>query len=121
MAKTVVVVDDSPLVLEMTRAALEHAGYTAVTASTIAELEGVLAGTRPDLFLIDVSMPEMFGDDVATVLRVVRKVDVPIWLFSDRPEPELGVRVNSAGIEGYISKRDGVTEMVKRVRAILDR
>jgi DNA-binding response OmpR family regulator len=118
-SKTVAVVDDSLLALEVARAALEGAGFDVVTANTLTELENLLASHKPDLFLVDVSMPEMFGDEVATVLRAVRKVNAPIWLFSDRPEPELGLRVNRAGIEGYIAKRDGVTEMVRRVRTIL--
>ena len=118
--RTVAVVDDSLIALEVARAALQEAGFAVVTANTIAELERLLLGQKPDLFLVDVVMPHMFGDDVAKLLRVRRNVNVPIWLFSDRPEAELGLRVNKAGIEGYISKGDGVTEMVRRVRAIFE-
>ena len=77
-AGTVAVVDDSPLALEMTRRALEQGGFAVVTASTIAELEAVFAREAPDLLLVDVNMPEMYGDDVVMVLKRVRRIEIPI-------------------------------------------
>jgi DNA-binding response OmpR family regulator len=118
--RTVAVVDDSPLALEMTRRALEHGGFAVVTASTIAELEAVIARSAPDLLLVDVNMPEMYGDDVVMVLKLVRRVEIPIWLFSNQHEADLAGRVVHAGADGFISKGDGMEAVVARVRAILE-
>src|SRR5205807_10183832 len=81
-AKMIVVMDDSTLVLDMLRDALEAHGFEVRTAATLKELEQQLVGLRPDLFILDVQMPEMFGDDVAQVLRDVRAHRPPILLHS---------------------------------------
>jgi DNA-binding response OmpR family regulator len=116
--KRVLIVDDSALILQVTRDALEAAGFTVLTAGDLAELED--RRQEPvDLILMDVHMPEAFGDDVASVLRGVRGVDTPIYLLSSLDESELAQRSKEAEIEGYISKGAGVDAIVARVRTIL--
>jgi DNA-binding response OmpR family regulator len=117
----VAIVDDSPLALEMTRRALESGGFAVITASTIAELEAAIARSAPDLLLVDVNMPEMYGDDVAMVLKQVRGVAIPIWLFSSELEADLADRLKAAKADGFISKSSGMEAVVDRVRSILRR
>jgi two-component system chemotaxis response regulator CheB len=112
--------DDSPLILEAAREALEDAGFTVQTASNIAEFErSIGAPPLPDLVILDVEMPEMFGDHVATVLRHIRGLEMPIYLFSTRSEADLQSRVAEAQVDGYISKDDGIDGLVRRVKTIL--
>ncbi len=117
MAKKVLIVDDSEIVLEAARGALEHAGFEVFVANDLSQLAGYRGGA--DLLLMDVQMPEAYGDEVAQVLRDVRGVSVPIWLFSSLDDAELARRVSEAGLDGWISKRAGVEAMVDQVRAIL--
>ena len=42
-----------------------------------------------DLILMDVQMPELYGDDVAMVLRNERHITTPIYLFSSLSPGEL--------------------------------
>ena len=119
--KKILVVDDSPLVLDMTKTALEDAGFQVLLAEDLRHLEEQMIANRPDLFLLDVQMPEAFGDDVAMVLRSVRGEQTPIFLLSTRSEAELAERAKDAGIEGYISKQAGIPSLVEKVRAILGR
>jgi response regulator RpfG family c-di-GMP phosphodiesterase len=118
-SKTVAVVDDSPLALAITRRALEGPGVSVQTAGNIAELEGVIACASPDLILVDVNMPEMFGDDVVMVLKRVRRVAIPIWLFSHTGEADLAGRARHAGADGFVSKAFGIQAVVDRVHAFL--
>jgi DNA-binding response OmpR family regulator len=117
--KTILILDDSVLVLEATTTALEHAGFDVTSAAELRGFERRLATTKPDLILLDVRMPEAFGDDVGAVLRQMRKLAVPIWLFSDLDEAELARRAKDAGLDGYISKRAGIPALIERVQAIL--
>jgi DNA-binding response OmpR family regulator len=118
--KKIVVFDDSPLILEILGGALEEAGYETMLAANLEQLERhVGAADRPDMVLVDVQMPEAFGDDVATVLRAVRGVNAPIYLLSSLDEDELARRASASEIEGYISKRIGVPGIIERVRTIL--
>jgi len=117
--KQILIVDDSVLVLDMMRAALDAAGYDVLIANDLAQLEEHRRFHRPDLVLMDVQMPEAFGDDVAMVLRAAREVDAPIYLLSTLDEAELKRRAADAEIDGFISKQMGAEAIVSRVREII--
>lgn len=119
----VLVVDDSELALAEARHALEAAGYEVMTARDPGEAAGVLAdrARRVDLVLMDVQLPEVYGDDAAAWLRARRDVRAPILLFSDLPDEELRQRALDARVEGHVSKRAGLEAMLERVRSQLGR
>lgn len=117
--RQILLVDDSPLVLDMMSAALTHAGYDVLTARDLAQLDVHRANSRPDLVLMDVQMPEAFGDDVAMVLRATRDVEAPIYLLSTLDEADLRRRAAEAEIDGFIPKQIGVEAIIARVREII--
>ncbi len=117
--KRVLVLDDSPLALELTQSALEQEGFVVATAMDLVAFEARRAEAPPDLILVDVQMPEAFGDDVATTLRGARGVRTPILLLSSLEDKELARRAAEAEVDGWISKRAGLQELVRRVRMIL--
>jgi len=117
--KQVLLVDDSALVLDMMRAALDAAGYEVLVANNLTQLEEHRARNRPDLVLMDVQMPEAFGDDVAMMLRAASEVEAPIYLLSTLDEAELKRRAADAEIDGFISKQMGAEAIVSRVREII--
>jgi CheY-like chemotaxis protein len=117
--KQVLLVDDSALVLEVMRSALVAAGYEVLIANNLTQLEEVRQRSRPDLVLMDVQMPEAFGDDVAMVLRAAREVEAPIYLLSTLDEADLRRRAREAEIDGFISKQLGAPAIVKRVEQII--
>jgi len=116
-AKRILVVDDSPVILATTAHSLGEAGYEVETRNTFEELN-----TRPldgfDLILMDVQMPELYGDDVGLALRF-RGVVAPIYLFSTLDDTELAARAADNGLDGFISKQAGTEHMVSEVRRIL--
>ncbi len=117
--KRILIFDDSPLVLAVTQAALEREGYAVDVAGDLETFEQRRAALSPDLILVDVQMPEAFGDDVATTLKGARGVRVPIFLVSNLEEAELRRRATEAEADGWISKRAGVRELVRRVGEVL--
>lgn len=117
--QTVLVFDDSPMVLELTRAALEAAGFSVLIAETLATFEQHRGTSDPDLILIDVQMPEAFGDDVVLALHDGHGVRVPILLVSSLDEDELARRAERAHAAGYVQKSAGVTELVRRCKQAL--
>lgn len=118
--KTILVFDDSPMVLELTRAALESAGFTVAIAEDLATFERHRGALDPDLILVDVQMPEAFGDDVVLTLREGHGVRVPILLVSSLDESELATRAARARAAGYIQKRAGMGELVRRCKEVLE-
>jgi DNA-binding response OmpR family regulator len=118
VGKRILLVDDSPLIRESAAQALTTAGYHVAVRAAFDELiEHGLDGF--DLILMDVQMPELYGDDVAFTLRGERGVTTPIYLFSSIDEDELAGLADDAGVDGYISKNAGLEELVARVRTIL--
>ncbi|HTQ46752.1 MAG TPA: response regulator [Polyangiaceae bacterium] len=117
--KKVLVMDDSELVLDTVKEALETSGFSVVTAKDLTQLEERCSRGVPDLFVLDVQMPEMFGDDVGQVLRDVRKMKVPIVLFSSMDESTLAERVRDGGLDGCVSKSAGLGALVTCVESLL--
>ena len=118
--KAILVFDDSPFALALTRAALEAAGFTVAIAADLSSFERQRVAFDPDLILVDVQMPEAFGDDVASTLRGWHGVQVPILLVSSLDQGELERRAQRAQASGYICKGAGMSELVRRCREVLE-
>jgi DNA-binding response OmpR family regulator len=110
--------DDSAFILVAIRDALADVDVDVDTAEDLAEFERRCA-ERHDLILIDVQMPEVFGDDVATLLRQKRGVMTKIFFLSSLSDDDLQNRVAQAEVDGFISKRRGIETVVRRVQEIL--
>ncbi len=118
--RKILVVDDSEIILATVEHALTAAGYEVTTANTFAELNERLDKNRVfDLILMDVQMPELYGDDVGAILRYTREVQGKIFLFSSMPVEQLEQRMTEAGLDGFIPKQVGVDALVVRVNEIL--
>jgi DNA-binding response OmpR family regulator len=118
--KRILLMDDSEIFLEVTRRALVQAGYEVITANDLESFQAARQQKPADLVLMDVQMPEAFGDDIAMTLRFAHDVDTPIYLLSSLSDQELAERVNEAQIDGFISKNIGIDKIVEKVRGILD-
>jgi len=114
----ILVIDDSPLVIESIRDGLEEDQVEVEGQSDLMAIESIPLD-RFDLILIDVQMPAMFGDDVATVIRQGGQVAASIVLLSSLPETQLAARAAAAGVDGYISKRRGVDGVLDEIRSWL--
>jgi CheY-like chemotaxis protein len=116
--KRILLVEDSPIIQAAATHVLGEAGFEVTSRATFDELlaKGV---DGYDLILMDVEMPELYGDDVAAVLRNERGVRTPIYLFSSIELDDLEERATWAKVDGYISKQQGMEHLVERVREIL--
>lgn len=117
--RAVLVLDDSRLVLAVTRFALEGAGFEVAVAEDLATFEQLRTTFSPDLILVDVQMPEAFGDDIVSTLRGWHGVSVPILLVSSLEESELARRSRAAEASGYVMKEAGMTALVDRCKELL--
>lgn len=115
----VLVFDDSPMLLELTVRALSSAGYEASGAVDLASLDQKLTEPPFDLILMDVNMPEMFGDDVVEYLRTQKKVQAKLVLYSDIAESELAAKARNSGADGYILKGAGLEAVVAGIGDLL--
>jgi DNA-binding response OmpR family regulator len=114
----ILLVDDSLMFLEMVGSALDEAGFHVLQAASMLDVDRLISA-RPDLVLMDVRMPEAYGDELAAMLRGMRGIQVPIYLLSSLKDEELRRRAEEAEVDGYISKDRGIPHLVERVRSIL--
>jgi CheY-like chemotaxis protein len=120
MAARVLVIDDSPMMVQLITQALQGVGLDADAACDLAALDTQLAAHRYDLVLVDVNMPEMYGDDVVEFLKVGRQITARLFLYSDIPEGELAAKAKNVGADGYITKASGLESAVETIRAALE-
>src|SRR5580700_7053533 len=115
----VLIIDDSPILVELVTKALSAAGFDAAGAMDLASLDQQLTARPCDLILVDINMPEMFGDDVVEFLRTQKKTDAQLILYSGMGERELAERAKNSGADGYLTKAAGIEACIADVRARL--
>jgi DNA-binding response OmpR family regulator len=115
----VLIVDDEPAIVRLVRDYLERAGFEAITAGNGEDALQAFARDRPDLVILDLSLPHMDGLDVARAMR--RAGDVPIIMLTARTEEADRVAGLELGADDYVTKPFSAREIVARVRAVLRR
>lgn len=120
MAARVLVIDDSPMTVQLISEALTAAGIGVDSAGDLAALDARLDANTYELVLVDVNMPEMYGDDVVEFLRIQRKLTARLFLYSDLPEQELIEKTKNSGADGYVAKSQGLEAAVETIRDALD-
>jgi two-component system alkaline phosphatase synthesis response regulator PhoP len=116
---TILVVDDAPEILRLTRDYLEHAGFDVLTAADGTSALHVTRTRHPDLVVLDLGLPGMHGLDVARELR--RGTSVPIIMLTARADESDKLVGLELGADDYITKPFSPKELVARVRAVLRR
>jgi DNA-binding response OmpR family regulator len=119
VVKTVLIVDDEPEIIRLVRDYLERAGFEVMTATTGAGALREFTRRRPDLVILDLTLPETDGLDVARAIR--RAGDVPIIMLTARTEEADRVAGLELGADDYVTKPFSARELVARVRAVMRR
>ena len=115
----VLVVDDAPEIVRLTRDFLEHAGFGVVVARDGDEAIRVARQERPDLIVLDLGLPGRDGLDVTRELR--RDSSVPIVMLTARTDEADKIVGLELGADDYLTKPFSGKELVARVRAVLRR
>jgi len=119
MAKKILIVDDDPHILEVTRFALEKADMETASADDGAKALEVFASFKPDLVVLDINLPEMDGLEVCKEIR--KNSDVPVLFLSSRDEEIDRIIGLEIGGDDYVTKPFSPRELVARVNVILKR
>ncbi len=115
---SVLIVDDSPIVQKSLRRVLLQNGYTVSTASNGQEALDVTAGAVPDLFLLDIMMPEMDGYELCRRLKALPEAEgAPVIFITALDQKDDIIAGFDAGAVDYIPKPFRDEEVVARVGA----
>jgi DNA-binding response OmpR family regulator len=118
--RLVLVADDDEDILVLVRTVLERAGYEVVAARTGVEALVLAQERRPDLAVLDISMPELDGLEVLRRLRADASTsDVPVLLLSARVQEDDVARGFATGANAYVQKPFSPRELADRVSELL--
>ncbi len=120
MSSTILVVDDSEIVLAVTRTVLEGAGYRVLTQAKAAGSVSLIVSERPALVLLDVNMPALSGDTIARIsARTANATGTLVVLHSSLSDDVLQRLVTESGAHAYIRKTDNTYSFLTQVRRLL--
>jgi CheY-like chemotaxis protein len=119
--RSILVVDDEPMALVLSKRVLTEAGFEVATAQSGFECLDLFR-KRPrhfDLILLDLTMPFMDGEETFGRLRSIRP-DVVVLLSTGFIAQERLDRMLGAGMAGFLRKPHRPSELVANIQAILE-
>ena len=119
MHKRIFIVDDSELVRRLVREFIESLPGFEVCGEAADGLEGVEKGLelKPDLIVLDFSMPRINGLQAALMLHEIVP-DTPIILFTVFKDAVLSRLAQNAGVASIVSKTDQLTILAEEVQRL---
>lgn len=117
--RSVLVVDDEPMVREVVSAYLSRDGFSVVDVGDGREALDHLERHRPDLVILDIMLPGVDGLEVLSSIR--DGADTPVILLSARGEETDRVLGLELGADDYLVKPFSPRELATRARAVLRR
>ncbi|BDG04147.1 response regulator [Anaeromyxobacter oryzae] len=113
----VLLVEDEPAVRRFLRAAVTAHGYRLLEAGTVREARQLATSHVPDLYLLDLGLPDGDGIELTRALREWTRA--PIIVLSARGREEDKVDALDAGADDYVTKPFGANELLARMRVAL--
>jgi DNA-binding NarL/FixJ family response regulator len=116
---TVVIVDDHPVIRRGVKDILSESAAVDVVgeAASAQEAFQVIRQTKPDLVLLDVTLPDRSGIDLLKDIRASYPA-VKVLVLSIHSEHLYAVRALRAGAVGYLTKDSAPEELLKALQRI---
>lgn len=119
MTTTILIADDDPQILRALRITLRAKGYDVVSATDGPQAIAAAIDRHPDLYMLDLGMPELDGIEVIHAIRGWS--EAPILVVSGRTDAVDKVDALDAGADDYVTKPFSVEELLARIRALTRR
>jgi DNA-binding NarL/FixJ family response regulator len=120
MAKIrVLIADDHAILREGLKALLTLADDIEVVGEAVDGQQAIerSAALRPDVVLMDVSMPGLGGLEATLEIKKAQP-DVKVLVLTQYEDPEYVRRFLKAGVSGYVLKRSAGSELPASIRAV---
>ena len=121
MSKKILIVDDESDIIELMTIRLSTMGYDVIVAENGVEAFEKLEETIPDLLLLDLTLPDMDGLDIAKKLKEQERFsEMPIILFTASPDRIKDISESeSAPIDDCILKPFDPKELITKLHKFL--
>lgn len=120
--RTVYITEDDANIRQLVTYALKTADIEAIGFETGEALFAAIAQKKPDLFILDIMLPDTDG---VTLLRKIRSnpdtAALPALMLTAKSAEYDKVQALDLGADDYVTKPFGVMELISRVKALLRR
>jgi CheY-like chemotaxis protein len=120
MPRTVLVVDDDPVVHQVLHHFLGRNGYQMINANNGREAIALATRERPQLIILDVRMPEMGG---LTALRQLKEIEatkaIPVIVVSVHVDRETRLESEASGAAVFLTKPFSPAQLLAEVRRLM--
>jgi putative two-component system response regulator len=117
---TVLVADDDPAARQLLRRILEPAGYEIREAATGKEALAMAEAERPDLLILDITMPDIDGVMICQRIKSDPTTHLtPVIHITGLTTREQRLRALAAGSDDFVGKPFDIEELLVRVRSLL--
>ena len=119
--RTILIVEDSDDVRYFMRLALEHSGYLIVEAENGEMAVEIAQRERPDIILMDLSLPIMDGMAATEKIRASEGLDgIPIIAVTGHQETDFRAGAKAAGFDAYVTKPIDIDSLRELINGMLD-
>ena len=117
----VMIVDDEPINIRVTRKYLSDAGYSNfVTCSDAPRALEVMQNEMPDIVLLDIIMPEVDGLSILWKMQGTSQLrNLPVLILTASNESQAKVQALEMGATDFLTKPIDPSELIPRVRNTL--
>ena len=120
MTRIVLVADDERDILDLVALGLERSGYHIFKATDGEEALRIVVERRPDLAVLDVTMPKLSGYDVTREIRSREETRAMRVILLTARAQEADITLGfDAGADDYMKKPFSPRELRDRVEALL--
>jgi CheY-like chemotaxis protein len=118
----VVLIEDSPLNLELATDILEAAGFEVLQASTAEQGITLARSSAPDVILMDIRLPGMDGYEAVRAMKADAATRaIPTIALTAQAMKGDDERARAAGFDGYLSKPIDTRTFAKSVAGFMQR
>ena len=116
-AEKILIVDDEPDILEIVSFRLKKAGYKVLTAEDGQEALDIVRSKKPDLILLDLTLPGIDGYEVCRILKADKIFkSIPIIFLTASQVIKVEERSKGAEADDYILKPFEPEELLEKVK-----
>ena len=120
--RTVLVIDDDPVILELLRVNFEIEGFDVITATDGEEGLARAQAEHPDVVISDVMMPRRDGLQVLSELKGDPETEsLPVILLSAKAQKSEIQHGLDLGADDYITKPFDPIQLIDRLNAVVDK
>jgi DNA-binding NarL/FixJ family response regulator len=119
--KTILIVDDHPLVREGLKSILKPAAEYEVVGQAGNARDGIqmVKNLKPDLVLLDLSLPDKSGLELSSEIRSISP-STRILIVSMHSNVDYIVKAFQAGATGYMTKESATERLLKGIEHVLN-